>query len=420
MTLPFAQWLPRQRWYGGRGRDLTDVRPTVVPLGADLDLVLLEVDYADGSVDRYQVVVRWDSGAEQTAIGTDAGRTGYDALTDPEVAARLLGLIEESATLGPVGFLAEPDAQWGPAAPVRSMGAEQSNTSIVFGDHAIMKAFRRLTPGINPDIELTRALAGNPHITPLLGSYEIAWDGEQYTLGMLSVFAKGSSDGWSVAERRTEDLRSAEADFGQESHRLGEAVASVHLSLAETLGSRMTAFPAQTLIERARSVAASVPQVAERLAQIEQCYRQVADEPTPEQRVHGDLHLGQVLHTPTGWLIIDFEGEPGQPLAERRRPDSPLRDVAGMLRSYDYVASQRLLTTQDAEIEVAAREWVQANRKAFCDGYASVGGLNPWDAAGVLLAYELDKAVYEVGYESRYRPTWLPIPLGALDRLLGN
>ena len=226
MTLPFAQWLPRQRWYGGRGRDLTDVRPTVVPLGADLDLVLLEVDYADDSIDRYQVVVRWDSGAEQTAIGTDAGRTGYDALTDPEVAARLLGLIEESATLGPVGFLAEPDAQWGPAAPVRSMGAEQSNTSIVFGDHAIMKAFRRLTPGINPDIELTRALAGNPHITPLLGSYEIAWDGEQYTLGMVSVFAKGSSDGWSVAERRTEDLRSAEADFGQESHRLGEAVAA--------------------------------------------------------------------------------------------------------------------------------------------------------------------------------------------------
>ena len=300
------------------------------------------------------------------------------------------------------------------------MGAEQSNTSVVFGDHSIMKAFRRLTPGINPDIELTRALAGNPHITALLGSYDIAWDGEQYTLGMVSVFAKGSSDGWSVAERRTEVLRSAEADFVQESHLLGEAVASVHLSLAETLGSRMTAFPAQTLIDRARSVAASVPEVAARLTRIEQCYRQVADEPTPQQRVHGDLHLGQVLHTPAGWLIIDFEGEPGQPLAERRRPDSPLRDVAGMLRSYDYVASQRLLTVQDADLEEAAREWVQRNRKAFCDGYASVGGLNPWDSAGVLLAYELDKAVYEVGYESRYRPTWLPIPLGALDRLLGN
>lgn len=420
MTLPFDQWLPRQRWYGGRGRDLTDVRPTVVPLGADLELVLLEVDYADGSVDRYQVLVRWDTGAEHTAIGTDAGRTGYDAITDPEVAGRLLGLIGESAEVGPVRFLSEPGAELGPATPVRSMGAEQSNTSVVFGDRTIMKAFRRLTPGINPDIELTRALAGNPHITPLLGSYEISWDGEQYTLGMVSVFAKGSSDGWSVAENRTADLRSADADFTEETHRLGEAVASVHLSLAETLGSRVTAFPAQTLIERARSVAALVPEVRERISQIEECYRRVADAPTPEQRVHGDLHLGQVLHTASGWLVIDFEGEPGQPLAERRRPDSPLRDVAGMLRSYDYVASQRLLSAQDDALAVAAREWVQHNRKAFCDGYASVGGLNPWDSAGVLLAYELDKAVYEVGYESRYRPTWLPIPLGALDRLLGN
>ncbi|MGW0163279.1 maltokinase N-terminal cap-like domain-containing protein [Mycobacterium sp. NPDC003323] len=420
MTLPFHQWLPRQRWYAGRGRELTGVRPTSVQLAADLELMLLQVDYADGSADRYQVVVRWDTGAEHTAIGTDAGRTAYDAIGDPEVAARLLGLIAESAEIGPVSFRCEPGAELGPAGPVRTMGAEQSNTSVVFGDQSILKAFRRLTPGINPDIELTRALSGNSHITALLGSYEITWDAEQYTLGMVSVFARDSRDGWSVAETKTRDLTSPDADFADETYRLGEAVASVHLSLAEKLGSRMSAFPAETLIERARSVAALVPQVRERISQIEQRYRQVADEPTAEQRVHGDLHLGQVLHTRAGWLIIDFEGEPGQPLAERRRPDSPLRDVAGMLRSYDYVASQRLLSDHGGDLTSAARDWVQRNRKAFCDGYASVGGLNPWDSAGVLLAYELDKAIYEVGYEARYRPTWLPIPLGAVDRLLGN
>ena len=419
MTLPFDQWLPRQRWFGGRGRELTGVRPTAVQLAADLDLTLLDVDYADGSRERYQVLVRWDAGAEHTVIGSDGDRTGYDAITDPEVAAKLLGLVGDCADIGPVAFRREPGAQLGPDHPVRAMGAEQSNTSVVFADQTILKAFRRLTPGINPDIELNRALVGNPHITALLGSWEIIWDAEQYTLGMVSEFASGSSDGWSVAEARTRDLTSADADFTAESHRLGEAVASVHLSLAEQLGSRVSAFPAQTLIERAHRIAELIPQVRERLPRIEERYRAVADEPMPEQRVHGDLHLGQVLHTPAGWLVIDFEGEPGQPLQERRRPDCPLRDVAGMLRSYDYVASQRLLTDSDGDLADAARDWVQANRKAFCDGYAGVGGLNPWDSAGVLLAYELDKAIYEVGYEARYRPTWLPIPLGAVDRLLG-
>ncbi|MGU3503165.1 maltokinase N-terminal cap-like domain-containing protein [Mycobacterium sp. C31M] len=420
MTLPFEQWLPQQRWFAGRNRQLTGVRPTAVQLAPDLELTLLDVEYADAAPERYQVLVRWDTGAEHTAIGTDGGRTGYDAITDPEVAGRMHGLIAESATVGPVTFHAEPDAALGPNSPVRTMGAEQSNTSVVFGEQTILKAFRRLTPGINPDIELNRALAGNPHITALLGSWEIAADGEQYTLGMVSEFAKGSADGWSVAEDRTRDLLSAAADFTEESVRLGEAVASVHLSLAEQLGSRESAFPAQTLIDRAHAIAELIPQVRERLPQIEQRYRAVADEPTSQQRVHGDLHLGQVLHTQSGWLVIDFEGEPGQPLAERRRPDSPLRDVAGMLRSYDYVASQRLLAQHGADLTDAARDWVQANRKAFCDGYASVGGLNPWDSAGVLLAYELDKAIYEVGYEARYRPTWLPIPLGAVDRLLGG
>lgn len=410
MNLPFDRWLPSQRWYSGRGREIATARPaTVVALDRDLDLVVLQVDYTDGVAETYQVLVRWDSGAEPARIGSDGGRTGYDAMVDPQAAGRLLALVAASEQIDAVRFCREPGADLGPGTPVRVMSAEQSNTSVVFGEQSILKVFRRLIPGINPDIELTRALAGNPYITPLLGSYEIDWDSEQYMLGMVSTFARDSTDGWQLATAPAGD------DFGAESHRLGQAVASVHRDLAERLGTRVKPFPAQTMIDRLRAVAVQVPDLRDRLTEIEQRYRALADEPSTEQRIHGDLHLGQVLHTAAGWLVIDFEGEPGQPLQERRRPDSPLRDVAGMLRSYDYAAHQRQTSGQDRD---AARGWAERNSAAFCDGYIAGSAIDPRQASAVLRAYELDKAVYEAGYEARYRPSWLPIPLSAIDRLL--
>lgn len=412
MNLPFDRWLPDQRWYSGRGRDIAEARPAVVvALKSELDLVLLRVSYTDGAVETYQVLVRWTADlrvdAESRAlIGAEGDRYAFDALFDPQAAGALLGLIGASARIGDhLRFRREPEADLGPGTPVRVMGAEQSNTSVVFGEQAILKVFRRVTPGVNPDIELTRALSGNPHITALLGSYEIDWDGERYVLGMVSAFAKNSAEGWQLA---TEGA--AGGDFVGESFRLGEAVASVHHALAEALGAGVKPFPVQTMIDRLRANAVSVPPLRERVPAIEEFYRAIADEPATEHRIHGDLHLGQVLRTVQDWLLIDFEGEPGQPLDERRRPDSPLRDVAGMLRSYDYAAHQRDPAT--------ARDWAERNCAAFCDGYASVDGTDPRTSAGILRAYELDKAVYEAGYEARYRPTWLPIPLGAIDRLL--
>lgn len=411
MNLPFDRWLPAQRWYSGRGREIAQVRPAVVEaLGSDLDLVLLEVAYTEGPAEGYQVLVRWDTGADAALIGTDGNRSGFDALADPEAAGALLSFIEVSKQIGPVRFIREPGADLGPGTPVRVLGGEQSNTSVVFGAQTIFKVFRRVTPGINPDIELTRALAGNPYVTALLGSYEIDWGAERYMLGMASAFAPDSVDGWQVA------ITGAGDDFAEESRTLGVAVGSVHRALAEALGTQVGTFPAQTMTERLRAVAARVPELREHVPAIEQRYRGVAQESSTEHRIHGDLHLGQVLHTPQGWLIIDFEGEPGQPLEERRRPDSPLRDIAGMLRSYDYAAHQRLLSTGGDE--TAARQWADANCSAFCAGYAAVSDTDPGGAADVLRAYELDKAVYEAGYEARYRPDWLPIPLRAIEHLV--
>ncbi len=429
MRLPFADWIVRQRWYAGRTRQLTRAEPTAVTaLGPDLDHVLLDVGYADGSTERYQVLIRWSDTpvpdfGELAAIGSDGDRFAYDAMFDPAAATRLLTLIDESATVDPLRFVKEPFAPLPLDAAARVSGAEQSNTSVIFGNEAILKVFRRVTAGINPDIELNRVLARaqNTHVATLFGSFETVFetDPEPSALGMVTAFAAESCEGWDMA---TASTREDFSDFTGESRRLGEAVASVHTALADSLGTSTVGFPVDTVLARLRTAVEAAPALAEYAPRIEQRYRALADESMLVQRVHGDLHLGQVLRTEDGWLLIDFEGEPGQPLDERRRPDSPLRDVAGVLRSFEYAAYQLVVERgdddADGRLAERAREWVDRNSAAFCDGYATGGGTNPAEAKQILAAYELDKAVYEAAYEARFRPTWLPIPMRSIDRIV--
>ena len=432
MRLPFADWIVRQRWYAGRTRQLTRAVPiAVTALDADLDHVLLDIGYADGSTERYQVLVRWSDTpvpdfGDIAAIGSDQGRFAYDAMFDPAAATRLLSLIDDSATVGPLTFVKEPGAGLPLAAAPRVSGAEQSNTSVIFGSEAILKVFRRVTPGVNPDIELNRVLARaqNHHVATLFGSFETGGvagdttgDTEPSALGMVTAFAADSCEGWDMA---TASTREDFSDFTGESRRLGEAVASVHAALADALGTSTVPFPVDTVLARLRTAVEAAPALTDHMPLIEARYRALADEAMIVQRVHGDLHLGQVLKTEDGWVLIDFEGEPGQLLDERRRPDSPLRDVAGVLRSFEYAAYQLVVERGDGGDELAerAREWVDGNSAAFCAGYAAGGGADPAAATQILAAYELDKAVYEAAYEARFRPSWLPIPMRSIERIL--
>jgi maltokinase len=442
-----ADWLPRQRWFAGKGRpiDAVQIAASTELVAGDPALrhVLAEVRQGPDT-DRYQLLL---GGRDQLTerlryaeICHADGRYVYDAAHDPELTRVLLTHLAADATAGPLAFhkVAGTEIETGHASLAST--AEQSNTSLVFGDAYIYKLFRRISPGVNPDLELNLALteAGCPHIPQLFGWVEmdLGPDIGQAVLAMMSEYLSSGTDGWQLATTSVRDLYGstdmaadqAGGDFSAEAGRLGAATARVHRELAGTFG--VSELPveeighaAERMREQLATACADVPELVPFAPAIEAAFQEFAelDRPLPVQRIHGDYHLGQVLRTDRGWMLLDFEGEPARTLAERQAPGHPLRDVAGMLRSFEYAARFLLVGHGNQAVDVLegrAREWADRNRQAFCRGYSSAGGPDP-DAQLVLLrAFELDKAVYEVRYEARNRPAWLHVPLSSLSSIM--
>ncbi|WP_416394319.1 MULTISPECIES: phosphotransferase [unclassified Curtobacterium] len=402
-----AGWIAHQRWYTAKG-GTPRLRTLAEPAGTRLVLD----DVPTGPV-LYQV-----------PVGTDDTGAVRDATTDPDWIRGLAARIDaDDESLVPIGSVRSS----------RVLSGEQSNTSVICetdsGAEVIVKVFRVLHHGDNPDVttQLALSAAGSARVPRVHGALRASWpdagraDGTATGhLAFAQEFLPGLQDAWRVA---LGDARDG-TPFAADAERLGAALAEVHRTLAEALPTepadeaRRTAAIA-TMHGRLDAAAREAPAIAEHVDAVRGVYARAADAEWPDlQRIHGDLHLGQVLAAPEprGWVFLDFEGEPLRPLTERSLPDVTLRDVAGMLRSFDYVAGA---LAQDAE-PVDAGAWAHDARSAFLDGYQRGTGSDLRAHRELLDAFELDKAVYEVVYETRNRPDWVGIPLAAVTRLVAR
>ena len=410
MTDELGAWAARQRWYAGKSHDprFRILDEQEVP-GATRYLLM---DDAGSLPTLYNVpVARVAHAAESdTVIGTDGDETLVDAARHPEFT---------------IGMLADMGVDVSDVTGSRVLTGEQSNTSIVYDvggePRIILKLFRTLHHGENPDVTVQRVLseADSPYVPRFYGSLDAEWPDvgrdegmARGTVGFAQEFLAGVRDGWAVALEAVSEGR----DFTDAARDLGIAVAGVHGALGASLetvdaASEEVVATGGAWRRRLRIAAAEVPAVAERLDAITAVYRAALDRPWPRlQRIHGDLHLGQVLAVPGGgWRIVDFEGEPLRPMAERAIPDLPPRDVAGMLRSFDYASA--------VGAGPDAAQWAAACRDAFVEAYIGAPGSVELDPV-LLRALVLDKAVYESIYEARNRPDWLPVPLAGIDAAL--
>jgi len=414
-------WLASQRWFRSKQRAIARIiEVDRAPLSRRAALVVIRVDYRDGGLDdRYLVPVvdgdrepvdddgAWRALAALIVSGaTVAGERGRFDATVSAAAPRLLGG-------SPLDSLAE-----------RRTRVEQSNTSVVLGERLMLKVYRLLEDGENPDVEVSAFLtaAGFADTPAVAGSLVYVDDrGVRSTAAMLQAFVPSRGDAWAAmlaafAADRPSTTHIA-SDVGQLTDRLHTALASIPLDgefpARSATGEEVSRWRASAEQQLALAVSAVTGAAHARLtrlashvlARFAEGFRLAAGT-TPVSRIHGDYHLGQLLaRSDGGYSVIDFEGEPARPLAERRRPTSPLRDVAGMLRSFDYAART---AAGDAETAASLGE----ARAAFLDAY---GG--PADDA-LLAAFELEKACYEVRYEANNRPDWISLPLAAVARLV--
>jgi predicted trehalose synthase len=437
------EFIPRQRWFGSKTRDIAVVhvlehaalRSGVEP---ELDLVLVEVRYPEGTHELYQLLVGrrdyWEDSIED-------GR--YEALQDPALARELVHLIRAGAPVQAEEGTVEFHAVAGFAdlgrelSEARVIDSEQSNSSIVFDNQLILKAYRRLEAGTNPELEMLRFLTerGFAHIAPLGGWYAYVGKPLDATLGILQRFVPDGRDGWDLA---LDELAERPHALLPRLRRLGEVTGELH----SVLGSDRTdpgfapeepsvealALLTATIDEEIDRVFLGLPADNEALTPILGRGEEVRDRLRLLThlggigriiRHHGDYHLGQTLWAAGDWVLLDFEGEPARPLGERRRKRSPLRDVAGMLRSFAYAASASELVRGVAP----PPGWEEQARTEFVDAYLGAAdptllpaGRETFDR--LLSVFELEKAVYELRYELNSRPDWVQIPVAGIVRLL--
>ena len=488
LSTALLRYVRSRRWFGAKARTVTALSVTQsVEIDKDAGhLAFVQIEYADGEPDTYLLplgLTQARRSDEQEPASTLIARLKdglllYEPVTDERFTAALLDLIGKRRQLKAAGGV----VAGAPARRFRELRgteqphpqvlkAEQSNTSIIFGERLFMKLFRRLEPGMNTDLEITRFLNEETSFTAtprLAGAieYDSSAGGQPTTLAILQSYTNNSGDAWQYTldsigryferalsgEKVTEQLF---PDYLRDAETLGRRTAQMHLALASRddipafapepitphyqrsiyQHIRTQSVQALQLLRRKAKGIGEAEELLGREADLQKRIRTVLDGKISGQRIrtHGDYHLGQVLYTGKDFVIIDFEGEPSRPLSERRIKRSALRDVAGMLRSFDYAPYAMMLgqtqgsvvRAEDAEkLQDAARFWVRAVSAAFLRAYLdeSAGARHlpaSGDELNVLLnAHLLEKALYEIIYELNNRPDWVRIPVRGVLALL--
>jgi len=406
---PREDWVIEQRWFASKAREVASVN------------VLEEIELSEApALDLEIVEARFQAGTHEL----------YQLLPgEPEGMRVLADLLGEEATVRGVSF----HGGLTPTGHIRSMGAEQSNSSIVFGEEQVLKIFRRIEPGENPELEMLRFLSmrGFENVAKLTGWYEYSGELMDATLGILQEFVPESRDGWQLALDDPQGLLARIPELGVATARMHNILASDASDVAfapEEPSEEALSLLTATIDEQIERGFLDLPPGDERVAAIAGRGEEVRDRLQMLSHVgvggrlirhHGDYHLGQTMLTDERWVILDFEGEPARSLLDRRRKRSPLRDVAGMLRSFAYAASASELLRGLP----APGAWEDQARAAYLDAYLDT--IEPFllpagrSAIEKLLAiFELEKAIYELHYELNNRPDWVRIPVAGIDRLV--
>ncbi len=425
------EFVTEQRWFGSKTRNVTAAsiidRATLRDVDPRLDVALVEIGFETGTHETYQLLLSDDE---------------LDALGDPRHVRELVHMIRGGVTVQsedgavefrPVEGFAALGTELQAARPIET---EQSNTSVVFDEELILKTFRRLEPGINPELELLRFLTEKsfPNIAALGGWYAYNGGAMSTTLGIVQEYVRDGRDGWELA---LEELADSPERFLTRLRRLGEVTGHMHTVLGsdandqnfypETPSMESLGLLTATVDEEIERIFLTLPEteavepIAGRGQEVRERLQLLTHAGSIGKviRHHGDFHLGQTLWDGNDWVILDFEGEPARSLSERRRKRSPLRDVAGMLRSFAYVAS----SAQIVHRVEPPPQWETRAREEFLAGYFDTvdpGLLPPGQEAiqRLLQVFELEKAVYELRYELDNRPEWVPIPVAGIQRLI--